>query len=242
MRCLMHVGIQLTSLVSDRTGARIDRSCRPIHHRFENQPLLINWPNSSFRSLFVIPAKAGIHEPTPHGKTAIERRGTTPRLVIGTKMPLRRFDCASESHQSSVSSFRRRPESRGVGRGECSAGACPPLGQRGAWQNPPCQFAVPSHNSSFSYLRVPAPAGMSDWYENALKRLLSTPANPYIRHSRGGGNPGEVRLAELPHTNKNPANLVSPCAPPFSSPLRDLHKAGGGTATQTGHLAGMRFR
>ena len=26
------------------------------------------------------------------------------------------------------SSFRRRPESRGAGRGECSAGACPPLG------------------------------------------------------------------------------------------------------------------
>jgi hypothetical protein len=85
VRCLMHVGIQLTSLVSDRTGARIDRSCRPIHHRFENQPLLINWPNSSFRSPFVIPAKAGIHEPTPHGKTAIERRGTTPRLVIPAK-------------------------------------------------------------------------------------------------------------------------------------------------------------
>ena len=27
------------------------------------------------------------------------------------------------------SSFRRRPESRGVGRGDCSAGACPSLGR-----------------------------------------------------------------------------------------------------------------
>ena len=76
------------------------------------------------------------------------------------------------------SSFRRRPESRGAGRGECSAvedfarrGACPPLGRRGAWQNPRCQFAVPSHNSSFSYLGVPAPAGMSDRYENDVARL-----------------------------------------------------------------------
>ena len=42
----------------------------------------------------------------------------------------RGFDSASESHQCLVSSFRRRPESRGVRRGECSAGACPPLGRR----------------------------------------------------------------------------------------------------------------
>ena len=27
------------------------------------------------------------------------------------------------------------------------------------------------------------------WYENTLKRLLSTRANPFIRHSREGGNP-----------------------------------------------------
>ena len=76
----------------------------------------------------------------------------------------------------------RSKTSRGVG-------LVPRWGGGGAWQNPRCQFAVPSHNSSFSYLGVPAPAGMSDWYENALKRLLSTPANPYIRHSREGGNP-----------------------------------------------------
>ena len=110
-----------------------------------------------------------------------------PRFVIGTKMPLRRFDCASESHQSSVSSFRRRPESRGVGRGECSAGACPPLGRRGAWQNPRCQFAVPSHNSSSSYLGVPAPAGVSDCYESMSRtpirdRLLQQPLSRHSRH------------------------------------------------------------
>ena len=50
-------------------------------------------------------------------------------------------------------------------------GLVPRWGGGGAWQNPRCQFAVPSHNSNFSYLGVPAPAGMSDWYENDATRL-----------------------------------------------------------------------
>ena len=50
-------------------------------------------------------------------------------------------------------------------------GLVPRWGGWGAWQNPPCQFAAPSHNSSFSYLGVPAPAGMSDWYENGVRPL-----------------------------------------------------------------------
>ena len=50
-------------------------------------------------------------------------------------------------------------------------GLVPRWGGGGAWQNPRCQFAVPSHNSSFSYLGVPAPTGMSDWYENDVARL-----------------------------------------------------------------------
>ena len=45
-------------------------------------------------------------------------------------------------------------------------GLVPRWGRGGEWQNPPCQFAVPTHNSGFSYLGVPAPAGMSDWYES----------------------------------------------------------------------------
>ena len=48
-------------------------------------------------------------------------------------------------------------------------------GGGGAWQNPRCQLAVPSHNSSFSYLVVPAPAGISDCYENGPSRLSSSP-------------------------------------------------------------------
>ena len=40
---------------------------------------------------------------------------------------------------------------------------------------------------------------MSDWYENALKRLSSAPANPSIRHSREGGNP----RTNIPRKNAN---------------------------------------
>ena len=45
-------------------------------------------------------------------------------------------------------------------------GLVPRWGRGGAWRNPPCQFAVPNHNSGFSHLGVPAPPGTSDSYEN----------------------------------------------------------------------------
>ena len=45
-------------------------------------------------------------------------------------------------------------------------GLVPRWGGGGAWQNPPCEFAAKNHNSSFSYLGLPAPPGMGDWYEN----------------------------------------------------------------------------
>ena len=50
-------------------------------------------------------------------------------------------------------------------------GLVPRWGWRGAWQNPPCQFAVPSHNSRFSYLGGPAPAGTSDWSGTMFRSL-----------------------------------------------------------------------
>ena len=68
-------------------------------------------------------------------------------------------------------------------------GLVPRWGGGGAWQNPPCQFAPPSHNSSFSYRGVPAPAGMSDCYENALEPLSTAPLNPNIPRSRHSGAP-----------------------------------------------------
>ena len=50
-------------------------------------------------------------------------------------------------------------------------GLVPRWGRGGAWQNPPRKFAVPNLNSRFSYLGVPAPAGMNVWYENSVTRL-----------------------------------------------------------------------
>ena len=56
------------------------------------------------------------------------------------------------------SSFRRRPESRGAGRGECSAGACPPLGS--GWGV--AESAVPTrHTKSQLRVFIPSCAGAS---------------------------------------------------------------------------------
>ena len=71
---------------------------------------------------------------------------------------------------------------------ECSAGACPPLGSAwGVAESAPCQFAVPNHNSGFSYLGVPAPAGMGDCYESMSRTTIrDVPSNqPRCRLSTG---------------------------------------------------------
>ena len=57
-------------------------------------------------------------------------------------------------------------------------GLVPRWGGGGAWQNPRCQFAVPSHNSSPSYLGAPAPAGMSDCYESMSPAKHSSARRP----------------------------------------------------------------
>ena len=84
------------------------------------------------------------------------------------------------------------PETRGWGAGgNVARGLVPRWGRGGAWQNPLCQFAVPSHNSGFSFLGVPAPAGMSDCYESTSRtpiRDVNPPSNQ-PRHSGEGRNP-----------------------------------------------------
>ena len=95
----------------------------------------------------------------------------------------------------------RNPE--GWGEGIVARGLVPRWGRGGAWQNPPCRFAVPNHNSRFSYLGVPAPTGMSDWYESTSRtpirdRPLQQPlighSGPSIRHS------GDQKHAPYPDT------------------------------------------
>ena len=78
----------------------------------------------------------------------------------------------------------RNPEGRGEG--NVARGLVPRWGRGGAWRNPPCQFAVPNHNSGFSYLGVPAPAGISDCYESMSRTpIRDRPLRqPLIRHSR----------------------------------------------------------
>ncbi len=51
-------------------------------------------------------------------------------------------------------------------------GLVPRWGRGGAWQNPPCQLAIPNHNSGFSYLGAPAPAGMGDCYESMSRTTI----------------------------------------------------------------------
>ena len=61
-------------------------------------------------------------------------------------------------------------------------------------------------------LRLSGPL-IRHWYENALKRLSSAPANPSIRHSREGGNP----RANIPRKNANRDTTTYVHAAPHSS-------------------------
>ena len=121
--------------------------------------------------------------------------------------------CALQSTSMPALHGRNVPNCRPMvdgGMSKCSAGACPPLGRRGAWQNPPCQFSVPSHNSGFSYLGVPAPVGMSDCYESMSRttirdRPLQQPlighSGPSISHS------GDQKHAPYPIRGRNPERV-----------------------------------
>ena len=74
-------------------------------------------------------------------------------------------------------------------------GLVPRWGRGGAWQNPQCQFAVPNNNSGFSYLGVPAPAGMGDCYENIRPAAHAGWAPPTPSMGEGWGE-GEARSVE----------------------------------------------
>ena len=66
-------------------------------------------------------------------------------------------------------------------------GLVPRWGRGGAWQNPPCRLAVPSHNSGFSHLGAPATAGMCDCcYENGLPPLNSSFVRKHVPDSDPG--------------------------------------------------------
>ena len=134
--------------------------------------------NSSFPYLGV-PAPAGTNDCYENMSWTPTRNAPSnqPRCRLSTGESCRVLDRRSMAHRENV-----------------VRGLVPRWGRGGAWQNPPCHFAVPIHNSVFSYPGVPAPAGMSDCYESmsrttirdALKRMSSAPGNPFIRHSGEG--------------------------------------------------------
>ena len=112
---------------------------------------------------------------------------------------------------------------------KCRArGLVPRWGRGGAWQNPPRQFAVPNHNSGFSYLGVPAATGMGDWYESmsrtpirdrlppSISSFQRSKACPVPRYGAGIQKGGAVRP---PYNGKN--RHVTP----FSSSECGLRKA-----------------
>ena len=89
--------------------------------------------------------------------------------------------CAQTAFERAVelfhSSFRRRPESRGVGRGGTND-----------------TQTLPATSPTFSHVGVPAAAGMSDWYENDVTRLrvclnataLVAPAPQFVIPAKAG--------------------------------------------------------
>ena len=104
-------------------------------------------------------------------------------------------------------------------------GACPPLGSGGAWQNPPCQLAAKNHNSSFSYLRVPAPAGMSDWYENAptpLRLCLNATAPALVVPAPQFVIPAKAGIHALTFRERTPTAI--PHLPPQGDPTSSFRR------------------
>ena len=101
-------------------------------------------------------------------------------------------------------------------------GLVPRWGRDGAWQNPACKFAEPTHDSGFSSLGVPAPAGMSDWYENGVTRpgecpqttapTLVVPAP--IRHSGKAGIQRSGDECNVPRSGwRPPCRVAKPTVP-----------------------------
>ena len=132
---------------------------------------------------------------SPRTRHWYENGVTRPQVCLNATAPA----LVSPTPQSS---FRRKPESRGEGRGECSAGACPQLGAGCVAQTTP----DPSINqcTQFSYPGVPATAGMSDWYKSVSRTPIRDgwfPSRPLVSSCR--------RPLESPRTRHSYENVPS---------------------------------
>ena len=89
-------------------------------------------------------------------------------------------------------------------------GLVPRWGRGGAWQNPPRQLSVPSHNSSISNLGVPNCRPMSEGgTENVVRGLVP-------RWGRGGAWQNPSRQLSVPSHNSGISNLSVPNCRPMS--------------------------
>ena len=99
-----------------------------------------------------------------------------PAPAISTKMcPPINLGRLSPGETCRIVDRRSMAERENVARG-----LVPRWGRSGAWQNPPCQLAIPNHNSGFSHLGAPATAGMSDCYESMSRIRVRDRLPPLI--------------------------------------------------------------
>ena len=94
-------------------------------------------------------------------------------------------------------------------------GLVPRWGRSGAWQNPPCQLAIPNHNSGFSYLGAPATAGMSDSYENGVTRpqvCLNATGPHFVILAEAGIQRGRVAPTTPKHLQRPGLIFIPWCA------------------------------
>ena len=130
--------------------------------------------------------------------------GTSPARAIAMKID--RCGSLSFAIRDIPSSIRppirhsgegRNPEGRGEG--NVARGLVPRRGRGGAWQNPPCRFAVQNHNSGFSHLGVPAPAGMTIAMKACAGPRSGIGSRHPSRHSGESRNPDGGRPAHPCH-------------------------------------------
>ena len=128
--------------------------------------------NSGFSDLRV-PAAAGICD-------SYESTSRTPIRDVPSNQPRCRLPTGEPRRIVDPWSMARKEE--------CSAGACPPLGSGWGMAESAAQIRPTKPQLQFSYLGVPAPAGMSDSYEN-MSRTPIRDGLP-IRHSGESRSPG----------------------------------------------------
>ena len=150
-------------------GTRIVGSHHACRYQAPRLSLVIPAPNPSF-----------VRKHVPDSDPGCALQSTSMPALHGRNVPNCRPMADGGMRKCSAAEYesRRLREARGLS----------PAGVGVGCGRIRCQFAVPNHNSGFSYLGVPAPAGMSDSYESPAFILLRGLPKA-IGHSGEGRNP-----------------------------------------------------